>query len=105
MQIRTLSRNSRVTIISATRKDIRHMSARPRLQAHKDLKDNVTIVRSMDCVCGMWASSFTHTSTRSLYEDSSRNEHWIVHPKIGLQGDLLPSIQRGLLCKISSDWR
>ena len=44
------------------------------------------------CVCGMWASSFTHTSTWSLYEDSSRNEHWIVYPNIHLQGDLLPSI-------------
>ena len=44
------------------------------------------------CVCGMWASSFTHTSTWSLYEDSFQNEHWIVHPKISLQSDLLPSI-------------
>ena len=41
---------------------------------------------------------FTHTSTWSLHEDSSWSEHWIVHPKISLQSDLLPSIQRGLLC-------
>ena len=44
------------------------------------------------CVCGMWASCFTHTSTRSLYEGSSRYEHCIVHPKIHLQTDLLLSI-------------
>ena len=30
MQIKTLRRNSRVTIISTTSKDIRHMNARPR---------------------------------------------------------------------------
>ena len=48
MKIRTLSINSWVSVISATRKDIRHMNARPRLEAHKDLKDIATIVRSMD---------------------------------------------------------
>ena len=48
MQIRTLRRNSRVTIISATRKDIRNMNTRPRFQVHKDLKVIATIVRSME---------------------------------------------------------
>ena len=31
--------------------------------------------QDQSCVCGMWASSFTHTSTWSLFVDSSRNEH------------------------------
>lgn len=44
------------------------------------------------CVCVMWASYFTHTSARSLFEGSSQYEHCIVHPKICLQDDLLPSI-------------
>jgi hypothetical protein len=38
MQIRTLRRNSWVTMLSATRKDIRHMNTRPRIQKHKDSK-------------------------------------------------------------------
>ena len=58
-----------------------------------------------NCVYGMWASCFTHTSTRSLHEGSSRYEHCIVHPEFHLQIDLLPSISRGLLRLISSDWR
>ena len=44
------------------------------------------------CVCEMWASKLTNTSTWSLYVDSSQNEHWIVHLRISRQGDLLPSI-------------
>ena len=53
----------------------------------------------------MWPMKFTNTSTWSLHEGSSRYEHCIVHPKFHLQGDLLPSISRGLLCLIASDWR
>ena len=57
------------------------------------------------CVCVMWPILNTHTSTRSLYEDLPRYEHCFVHPKFSLQIDLLPSISRGLLRLISSDWR
>ena len=63
----------------------------------------IPIVRT--CVYVMRPILNTHTSTRSLYEDSSRYEHCFVHPKFLLQIDLLPSISRGLLRSISSDWR
>ena len=48
MQIRTLKRNSWVTIISEKIKDIKNMNARIAQQAHKDFKVIVTTVRSMD---------------------------------------------------------
>ena len=34
------------------------------------------------CVCEMWASKHTNTSTWSLYVDSSWNKHEIVYPRI-----------------------
>ena len=46
--------------------------------------------RNVYAECG--PQCFTHTSTWSLFEDSSWNEPWIVHPKMSLHGDLLPSI-------------
>ena len=48
MQIIVLSRNSRVTIISAIRKDIKHMNVGPRPPMVGDLKVNVRTIKSMD---------------------------------------------------------
>lgn len=67
MQIKTLRRNSWVTIISATIKDIRHMNARPRHQKHKYLKVTTTTIRSMD---------IEHMSV-----DQSLNSHQIRKPR------------------------
>ena len=48
MEIRTLRKKSRATMINATSKDIRHMNATQRPWELRDLKDIATIVRSMD---------------------------------------------------------
>ena len=47
MKIRTLRRNVWLTFISATIEDRKHVNARPRQQAHKDMKVTTTTVRSM----------------------------------------------------------
>ena len=48
MIIRIQSQSSWLTVTSATNKVIRHMNARPESQAHLNLKDTTTTVRSMD---------------------------------------------------------
>ena len=48
LQIRILSKSSWVITINAISKDIKHINAKPRPQAHKDLKDTAITVKSMD---------------------------------------------------------
>ena len=51
LQIRILRKISWVTTTNVTNKDMRHMNAKPRHQAHKDLKVTTITTRSTDIEC------------------------------------------------------
>ena len=78
MKIKTLRRNSWVTTISATSKDIKHMNTWPRLQAYTDLKAIATIVRSMDI------NHMNADLMPSGHQTRSQRDNTMENPTIGI---------------------
>ena len=77
-QIKTLSKNLRVTIIGATSKDIRHMNIGPRPWVHRYLKDIATIIRSMDI------KHMNAYLMPSGHQTSKQRDNTMENPTIGI---------------------